>query len=56
MSERIVGERIRCVGRRISKPRLVHYPHRHRALEITVEGSPAIAEVVKAWRIKRQTM
>jgi len=54
MKERIVGERIICTGRRISKPRLIHYTHRHRALQVTVEGSPATAEVVKAWRIKNK--
>ena len=54
MKERILRERIVCIGRRISKPKLIHYTHRHRALEVTVEGHPAKAEVVKAWRIKKQ--
>jgi len=50
---RIMGERIRCIGRRIGKPRLIHYTHAHRALMIDVEGYPAVAEVVKEWRIRR---
>jgi len=49
---RIVGEKIRCVGRRLGKPRLIHYTHAHRAIEITVDGAPAVAEVIKAWRLK----
>ena len=53
MKERIVGERIICIGRRISKPKLIHYTHRHRAIQVTVEGFPTIAEVVKAWRMKK---
>lgn len=53
MSERIQGEKIRCVGRRISRTRLIHFTGRHRALEIYVEGKPAVAEVVKTWRIVR---
>ena len=52
MTEEIIrGEKIRCVGRRISKPRLIHYTGAHRAMEIFVEGRPAVAEVVKTWRV-----
>lgn len=47
----IKGEKIRCIGRWISKPRLVQWTSRHRAIEIFVEGRPAIAEVVKTWRV-----
>ena len=53
--ERIQGEKIRCVGRRISNTRLIHYTGRHRAMEIFVEGNPAVAEVVKAWRVVKKT-
>jgi len=52
---RIVGEKIRCVGRRLGKPRLIHYTHAHRAIEITVDGAPAVAEVIKAWRLKARS-
>lgn len=52
-SEKIEGEKIRCVGRWISKPRLVQWTSRHRAMEIFVEGRPAIAEVVRVWRVLR---
>jgi len=52
-SNRIIGEKIRCIGRRLGKPRLIHYTHAHRALMIDVEGYPAVAEVVKEWRIRR---
>lgn len=50
-SERVEGEKIRCIGRRVSKPRLVQWTSRHRAIEVFVEGRPAIAEVVKTWRV-----
>lgn len=50
-SERVEGEKIRCVGRWVSKPRLVQWTSRHRAIEIFVEGRPAVAEVVKTWRV-----
>ncbi len=50
-SQKIEGEKIRCVGRRISKPRLIHQTGKHRAIEIFVEGKPAKAEIVKAWRV-----
>lgn len=49
--ERIQGEKIRCVGRRVSHTRLIHYTGRHRAMEIVVEGNPAVAEIVKTWRV-----
>jgi DNA-directed RNA polymerase subunit RPC12/RpoP len=52
-SDRIKAEKIRCVGRRISKPRLIRWTSRHRAMEIFVEGRPAVAEVVKTWRVLR---
>ena len=51
---RLVGERLRCVGRRISKPRLIHYTHDHRAVMVDIEGYPAIREVVREWRIVRK--
>lgn len=47
----IRGEKIRCVGRRISKPRLIHYTGAHRAIEIFIEGRPAAAEIVRTWRV-----
>lgn len=47
----IRGEKIRCIGRRVSKPRLIQWTSRHRAIEIFVEGRPAIAEVTKIWRV-----
>ena len=49
--EVIKAEKIRCVGRRISKPRLIQWTSGHRAIEIFVEGRPAIAEAVKVWRV-----
>ncbi len=51
MSNRIEGEKIRCVGSAVSKPRLVHQTGKHRAIEVFVEGKPARAEVVKPWRV-----
>ncbi len=50
-SRKIEAEKIRCVGRKISKPRLIHQSGRHRAIEIFVEGKPAKAEVVRVWRV-----
>jgi len=50
-SDKIGAEKIRCVGRRISKPRLIQWTSRHRAMEIFVEGRPALAEAVKTWRV-----
>jgi hypothetical protein len=52
--ERIHGEKIRCVGRRVSNPRLIHYTGRHRAMEIFVDGNPAVAEVVRSWRVLKK--
>jgi hypothetical protein len=51
MSNQIEGEKIKCVGRRVSKPRLVHQTGKHRAIELFIEGKPAKAEIVKAWRV-----
>jgi hypothetical protein len=52
-SSRVEGEKLRCVGRRVSKPRLIHWSSGHRAIEIFVEGRPARAEVVRTWRVLR---
>jgi len=52
--ERVQGEKIRCVGRRISRTRLIHYTGRHRAMEVYVDGNPAVAEVVREWRVVRK--
>ena len=49
--EILKAEKLRCIGRRISKPRLIHQTGGHRAMEIFVEGKPAIAEAVKTWRV-----
>jgi len=54
MSSQLEGEKIRCVGRKSSKPRLIHQTGGHRAIEIFVEGRPARAEVVRAWRVLKQ--
>ncbi len=54
MSSQLEGEKIRCVGRRISKPRLIHQTGKHRAIEIFIEGRPAKAEIVRAWRVLKQ--
>ncbi|RLI81933.1 MAG: hypothetical protein DRP01_10435 [Archaeoglobales archaeon] len=54
-SQRIEGEKIRCVGRRISRPRLIHQTGKHKAIEIFVEGKLAKAEVVRVWRVLRST-
>ncbi|MDI6639821.1 MAG: hypothetical protein QMD78_03245 [Methanocellales archaeon] len=51
MNDVIKGEKIRCVGRRVSQPRLIQQTSRHRAIEIFVKGRPAIAEVVRTWRV-----
>ncbi len=53
MNQKILAEKIRCIGRRISKPRLIHQTGKHRAMEIFVEGKPAVAEEVRAWRVMR---
>ncbi len=50
-NQRIDGEKIRCVGRKTSKPRLLHQAGKHRAIEIFMEGKPAKAEVFRAWRV-----
>ena len=54
MSSQLEGEKIRCVGRRISKPRLIHQTGKHRAIEIFIEGRPAKAEIVRTWRVLKQ--
>jgi len=54
MSIRIEGEKIRCVGRKVGKPRLIHQTGKHRAIEIFIEGRPAKAEVVRAWRVLKK--
>jgi hypothetical protein len=52
MSDDIIkGEKIRCVGRKVSTPRLIQQTSRRRAIEIFVGGRPAIAEVVRTWRV-----
>ena len=51
MSNRIEGEKIRCIGRKVTKPRLIHQSGKHRAVEVFIEGKPAKAEVVRAWRV-----
>ena len=51
---RLVGEKLRCIGRKISKPRLIHYTHDHRAMMIDVEGYPAVCEIVREWKILRK--
>jgi hypothetical protein len=48
---RIEAEKIRCVGRWISKPRLVQWTSRHRAIEVFVKGKPAVAKIVQEWRV-----
>ncbi|MDI6819308.1 MAG: hypothetical protein QMC89_00120 [Candidatus Hodarchaeaceae archaeon] len=53
-NERIEAEKIRCVGRRISKPRLIQWTGKHRAMEMFVEGRPAIAEAVRVWRVLKR--
>jgi hypothetical protein len=45
MSNRIEGAKIRCVGRTVSKPRLIHQTGKHRAIEVFIEGKPARAEI-----------
>lgn len=42
------------MGRRISKPRLIHYTGAQGAMEVFVEGKPAIAEEVTTWRILKK--
>ena len=51
MDEMIKGEKLRCVGRKVSKPRLIVQTGRHKAIEIFINGKPAVAEVVKTWRV-----
>jgi hypothetical protein len=53
-TNRLTGEKLRCIGRKISKPRLIHYTHDHRAMMINIEGYPGVCEVVKEWRIMRK--
>ena len=50
----IEGERLRCIGRRVSKPRLFHYTHDHRAMAVDVDGYPAVCIVIKEWSIRRK--
>jgi len=54
MSSQIEGEKIRCIGRKIGKTRLIHQTGKHRAIEIFVEGRPAKAEIVRAWRVLKR--
>ena len=54
MNDVIKGEKIGCVGRRISSPRLIQQTGGHRAIEIFVEGRPAIAEIVRTWRVLKK--
>lgn len=51
MNETLKGEKIRCVGRKVSKPRLIVQTSRHRAIEIFIAGKPAVAEIVRTWRV-----
>ena len=51
MNDFISAEKIRCVGRKVSKPRLIHQTSHHKAMEIFVEGRLARAEIVKTWRV-----
>ena len=51
---RPVGERLRCIGRKIPKPRLIRYTHGHRAVMVDVERYPAVCEVVREWRFVRK--
>lgn len=56
MAEEIVGERIVCYGRKKVSERVVPYSHRHRALQIVLEGrgaTPARALVLRPWRAVR---
>lgn len=53
-SDRIEAEKIRCVGRWISRPRLIQWSSRHRVVEIFVEGRPAVAEAVRTWRVLKR--
>jgi hypothetical protein len=51
--EKSEGEIIECIGREVSKPVLIHWNGAHRALKVKVKGYPAIAEVKRAWRVKK---
>jgi hypothetical protein len=51
---RLVGERLRCIGRRVSKPRLIYYTHNHTAVTVDIEAYPAVCEVVREWKIIRR--
>jgi len=51
MDEMIKGEKLRCVGRKVSKPSLIVQTGRHNAIEIFIDGKSAVAEVVKTWRV-----
>ncbi|MEW6222358.1 MAG: hypothetical protein AB1476_03440 [Candidatus Hadarchaeota archaeon] len=53
-TDRIEAEKIRCVGRSVSKPRFVQWSSRHRAMEVFVEWRPAIAEVAREWRVLKE--
>lgn len=54
--KRIVGEKIWCVGRKVTKPKLIQWTSAHRALEVVVEGRPAIAVVKKDWRVLKDKL
>ncbi len=49
LSQRIEGEKIRCIGGKISKPRLIHQSGGHRAIFVDVRS--ARAKVVRVWRV-----
>ena len=50
--EKLLGKKIRVVGRWVGKPILIRQTSGHRALSVIAEGKPAIAETIIAWRKK----
>jgi len=48
--ERLLGKKIRCVGRWVGKPVLIRQTGGHRATSVIVEGRPAVATVVIGWK------
>ncbi|MCD6477623.1 MAG: hypothetical protein J7K87_01340 [Candidatus Aenigmarchaeota archaeon] len=50
--ERLLGKKIRCVGRWVGKPVLIRQTGGHRAMSVIVEGRPAVATVIVGWKKK----
>lgn len=50
VNDSIEGERVVCVCRKIARNRVVSGSHAHRAIELTLEGTPVKCFVLKPVR------